>query len=210
MSDQDPKIQCQYDKQLPLDELVENPRNPNLHTEDQIDRIAAAIRWQGWRAPITISNQSGFIVAGHGRFHAAKRLKAKTVPVAFQDFESDAQEWAHMIADNRLSDLSAFDNSKLKELISEMDTGEIELEHTGYSTRELEGLMTQIFQGDEKGRTQDEWLEIFRNSSVRQITLIFDEETFNEMLVMIEDIRKSGGHSNNTDAVAAAIRAYEL
>jgi len=115
-----------------------------------------------------------------------------------------------MIADNRLSDLSAFDNSKLKELISEMDTGEIELENTGYSAQELEGLMTQIFQPDGKGKTQDEWLEVFRNSSVRQITLVFDEETFAEMLALIENIRKDGGHSNNTDAVAAAIRAYEL
>jgi len=210
MSEPEPEIKCQCDKILPVEELVENPRNPNLHTEDQIDRIAAAIRWQGWRAPITISKQSGFIVAGHGRFHAAKRLQQKAVPVVFQDFDSDAQEWAHMIADNRLSDLSAFDNSKLKELISEMDTGEIELENTGYSAQELEGLMTQIFQPDGKGKTQDEWLEVFRNSSVRQITLVFDEETFAEMLALIENIRKDGGHSNNTDAVAAAIRAYEL
>ena len=182
-----------------------NPRNPNTHTEDQLERLAKVLQWQGWRNPIVVSKESGFIVAGHGRLQAAQIAGFTQVPVTIQSFESPAQEHAHLIADNRLAELSEWDAPKLKDLIAEIDTGEIDLEHTGYSEREVGSLMSQVFQGDDLGLDADGKLDVFRNSSVRQIVLVFPEAEFEGVMAMVENIRVTGEHPTNTDAIVAAI-----
>jgi ParB-like chromosome segregation protein Spo0J len=86
---------------VPLVDLVPNPRNPNQHPEKQIALLAKIIRHQGWRSPIVVSKRSGYIVTGHGRFAAAKMLRLEQVPVDYQDFATEADEYAHLIADKR-------------------------------------------------------------------------------------------------------------
>ena len=63
------------------------------------------MKHQGWRHPITVSKQSGYIVAGHGRLAAAQSLGWAKAPVDMQDFENEADEFAHLIADNKIAEL---------------------------------------------------------------------------------------------------------
>ena len=44
------------------------------------------------------------------------QLGLEGVPVDFQDFESEADEWAHMVADNALAEMSAMAEDDLLEL----------------------------------------------------------------------------------------------
>ena len=60
-----------------------------------------------------VSTRSNFIVAGHARLKAAELLKVKEVPVDFQNFESEADEYAHLVADNRIAELAEADNTVL-------------------------------------------------------------------------------------------------
>ena len=138
------KINCAHDKIVPLVELTPNPRNPNTHNERQIELLAKVIRHQGWRAPITVSTRSGFVVAGHGRLEAATLLGVEGAPVDYQDFESEAAEHAHMVADNRIAELAEIDNDILKDVLLELDTGALDMDLTGFNPDELEKLMTQI------------------------------------------------------------------
>jgi ParB-like chromosome segregation protein Spo0J len=194
-------------KLVPIEDLVANPRNPNTHTEDQLNRLAAILKSQGFRAPILVSNQSGFIVSGHGRAAAAKIAGMKKVPVSYQDFENEAQEWTHLIADNRIAELSELDNPKLKDLLEELDTGDTDLDLTGYSEREIGSLMSQVYQGDDLGLDPTDKLDVFRNTGVRQIVLVFPADEFDGVMAMIEGIRVKGGHETNTEAIEAAIEA---
>jgi hypothetical protein len=75
------EVHCAYDELVSLEKLVPNPRNPNTHPENQIRLLAKIIEAQGWRAPITVSKRSGFIVRGHGRLEAARVLKCESAPV---------------------------------------------------------------------------------------------------------------------------------
>ena len=104
----DIKIMCSYDKLVDPYELIENPKNPNRHPEKQIEILAKLIKSQGFRRPIVVSNRSGFVTVGHGRLLAAKYLEMETVPVDYQDYESEAKAWADMVAD-MLQDLDDFD-----------------------------------------------------------------------------------------------------
>ena len=84
-------------------EIKPNPRNRNKHSDAQIARLISIMRVQGFRNPLIVSNQSGLVVAGHGRLMAAIKLGLEKVPVMFQDFDSEELEYAHMVADNAIS-----------------------------------------------------------------------------------------------------------
>jgi ParB-like chromosome segregation protein Spo0J len=136
------KVFCAYDKLVDLTKLVPNPRNPNKHPEKQVELLAKIIMNQGWRAPISVSRRSGFIVRGHGRYEAAKMMQVDEVPVDYQDYVSDAEEWADLIADNRIAELSQMDTGILKDLLVEIDTGAFDMDLTGFDAKSLEALMS--------------------------------------------------------------------
>lgn len=97
-----------------VDVLSDNPKNRNHHPDDQIDRLAELIKYQGWRVPIIVSNQTGLIMAGHGRVMAAKKLGMKNVPVSYQDFETEEQAYAFLISDNSIASWAELDLSKIQ------------------------------------------------------------------------------------------------
>ena len=66
------------------------------------------------------------------------------VPVDEQDYESEAQEWADLVADNRIAELAEMDRASLKDIIETLDTGEIDMELTGFTESELEDLMVEM------------------------------------------------------------------
>ena len=137
------KIYCAHTDVVATDSLIENPRNPNRHPEDQIIALAKIIRHQGWRNPIVVSRRSGFVVKGHGRLLAARMLGLEEVPVDYQDYENEAAEWADMVADNKIAELSNMDEDELNAIIRELD-GQIDLELTGFQTSEINNILSQI------------------------------------------------------------------
>jgi len=88
---------------VPIGELIPHPKNPNIHSDDQIERLAKILEYQGFRYPIKVSNLSGYITSGHGRLAAATKLGLKKVPVSFQDYESEEQEYADVVSDNAIA-----------------------------------------------------------------------------------------------------------
>ena len=145
------KVECAHDAMVPIGELIPNPKNPNLHSGEQISLLAKIIKAQGWRAPITVSNRSGFIVRGHGRLMAAHEAGIAECPVDYQDYKTEAEEWADLIADNRLSALSDFAPDVLKDVLQELDTGAFDMDLTGFDEKAIEALMTATgIPGDNK------------------------------------------------------------
>lgn len=137
------EVWCSFDELVSVDSLNPNPKNPNKHPDSQIELLSKNIKYLGWRHPITVSKRSGFIVAGHGRLMAAKKLGVQIVPVDYQEFNSDADEMAVLVADNRLAELSETSEEDLKNILSELD-GKIEIDLTGFSDAEVEQLLRDI------------------------------------------------------------------
>jgi DNA modification methylase len=105
------QVHCAHDKLVPVSELKPHPKNRNKHPPEQIDRLAAILRYQGFRYPIKVSNRSGFITSGHGRLEAAQLNGWDAVPVNYQDYESDEQEYADVQSDNAIASWSELDLS---------------------------------------------------------------------------------------------------
>jgi hypothetical protein len=97
------KIHCKYDELVPIKKLKPHPKNPNEHDKDQIDRIIKIFKYQGVRKACVVSNQSGYMTTWHGRLLAAKELGMEKIPVVYQDYQNEEQEYADLIADNSIA-----------------------------------------------------------------------------------------------------------
>lgn len=115
------KINCAYDELVDVAKLVPNPKNNNKHPKEQIERLAKIIDFQGQRSPIVVSTRSGFVIKGHGRLEAIKLLGWEKAAVDYQDYESEAQEYADMTADNQIATWAEFDTQALLDELPNLD-----------------------------------------------------------------------------------------
>src|SRR5215203_2359784 len=78
------------------EQLTPNPNNPRKHTKAQVRAIARSVQAFGFNAPVLI-NRDRQIIAGHGRYEAAKLLSLAQIPVIFLDHLTEAQAKAYML-----------------------------------------------------------------------------------------------------------------
>ena len=134
-------VYCSHDEIVDIMAVIPNPKNPNTHGERQIEILSQVIKAQGWRKPITVSKRSGFVVAGHGRLQAALLLKAEKVPVDYQDYANEAEEYADLVADNRIAELSHINEDLLIDILNEINDTDIDTILTGYEYHEIDDLI---------------------------------------------------------------------
>jgi hypothetical protein len=120
-------IEAREIKIVPISEIKPSPRNRNTHPLAQIERLAKIIEKNGFRTPLIVSNQSGHLVAGHGRLEAARMAGMVELPVIFQDFESEEQEFQHGVACNALQLWSELDLSGINADIAELGPFDLDL-----------------------------------------------------------------------------------
>lgn len=152
---------CTAIVERPLATLKPYARNARRHGDSQIDLIARSICEVGFVNPVLIDRDNA-IIAGHGRFEAARRLGLETVPTVLLEHLTDAQVRAYRIADNRIAELSDWDENLLRlEIVdlSELEfRGELDfdLSLTGFNTPELD----IILEGEAAGTEETEQVEL--------------------------------------------------
>ena len=115
------EIKCSYTDLVDIIDMVPHPRNSNKHPEKQIEVLSKIITNRGMRHPVIVSKKSGFIVAGHGRLEALKKLGAEKVPVDYQDFENEADEIFFLEADNRIAEFAEHDKNMMLDNLKDLD-----------------------------------------------------------------------------------------
>jgi len=128
------------DRLAPLHELQPRPGNPRKHPERQLSMYVEILRAHGWRRPIVVSKNSGFIVSGEGAFLAARRAGLVSAPVEFQDFPDESSELAALLADNRLFELGSTNHDLLAEIFRQIGPDAV----TGYSADAVEKLLGEL------------------------------------------------------------------
>lgn len=127
-----------------LKEYENNPRN----NENAIDAVAASIKEFGFKVPIVIDKEN-IIIAGHTRLCAAKKLGLETVPCIVADDLTPEQVKAFRLADNKVSELSAWDFLKLDEELNEIT---IDMEQFGFEMQDDVDL-DAFFEDDTENET---------------------------------------------------------
>jgi DNA modification methylase len=123
----------------PIEELKNYPGNPRSHPEAQIAGLMKSIR-RAWTNPILI-DETGTILAGHGRREAARRLGMAEVPTVTIAGLSEAEKRAIVIADNRLPEQAVWDFDLLRTQFKELIDLDFAVELTGFSTGEIDLLL---------------------------------------------------------------------
>jgi ParB-like chromosome segregation protein Spo0J len=124
----------------PLDRLVPYARNARTHSDDQIAQIAASIAEFGFTNPVLV-DETGTIIAGHGRVLAARKTGLPDVPVMVARGWSEAQIRAYLLADNKLALNAGWDTAMLALELGDLQTMGFDLALTGFSEGEIAGLL---------------------------------------------------------------------
>jgi ParB-like chromosome segregation protein Spo0J len=134
-------------EQVSLAKLRENPRNAHTHPKRQIRQIADSIHRFGFTSPI-ITDDKYVILAGHGRWHAAKLLGLRIVPVIALHGLGEAERRAYLLADNKLAEMAGWDRSalalELSELAPLLAEAGLDVEITGFNPAEIDLLLGDI------------------------------------------------------------------
>jgi len=147
-------IQVEY---LPLSEIVGADNNPKDH---DIGQIYQSIKRFGFTQPIMMNENTGKLLAGHGRLQTLQTMKdaGEKLPNRIKEkdgdwlvpvlkgisFEDDMEAQAYLIADNRLTELGGWNTGDLVESLQEMIENGLDLDGIGYDFDDLENLVLDI------------------------------------------------------------------
>src|SRR5208283_5489201 len=110
----------------------------------------------GFNAPILVDKVNR-IIAGHGRFEAAKLLKLDRVPVLRLDHLTEPQAKAYMLADNKLTDRSSWNERELALHLKELTdlALDFEIEATGFEPPEIDLRIQSLDEFDAADRADE-------------------------------------------------------
>jgi hypothetical protein len=130
---------------LPLSALKPDLRNARIHSKKQVGQIAQSIESFGFNVPILIDGASN-VVAGHGRLLAAKKLGWTKVPTIRLDHLTETQRRAFMIADNRLTEIGAWDDRLLAEQLKDLSIVDLtfDIETTGFDAPQIDLMIASL------------------------------------------------------------------
>lgn len=142
---------------VPLATLVPYQNNPRKHDDRQTDKIAGSIKSAGMLVPLIV-DAANVIIAGHGRYQAAKKLGLERVPVIRAAHLTPALVRSYRIADNRLAELSGWDDRALAVELKELtliDLGGTEIiDLTGFEIGEIDARLEVL--GDKPAADKDD------------------------------------------------------
>ena len=125
-------------REVELSKLRPWEDNPRLN-DQAVDAVAQSIRTFGFNVPI-LCDQKLVIIAGHTRWKAAKKLDLKTVPVIVLEM-TDAQRRAFSLADNKTAEIADWDMSKLRAVLEELHSEDVDLHNLGFSDADLRRIL---------------------------------------------------------------------
>jgi DNA modification methylase len=131
-----------------VDALIPYARNARTHSDAQVAQIAASIKEWGWTTPVLI-DETGGIIAGHGRVMAAQKLGIKEVPVMIAAGWTEAQRRAYVLADNQLALNAGWDMDMLSIELGDLKAESFDLGLLGFD----EKFLADVFADKNEGLT---------------------------------------------------------
>ena len=120
-------------QEIKLDELHPYKGNAKKHGKKQVELLAKSLREFGWQQPLVI-DRDNTIIAGHGRYEAAKLLKLEYAPCKYADELTADQIKAYRLVDNRAASVE-YD---LEAEFAELKAIELDMSEFDFSMPELE------------------------------------------------------------------------
>lgn len=195
---------------LPPQELIPYEHNAKVHSKTQIAAIADQISNFGWDQPIVV-DKNRVIIKGHGRREAALHLGLPKVPVVLKEHLKEWEVKAARLADNKVAE-APWDVEKLKiDFGSFQGVEGVRFELTGFNLPQITELLNpptaeSIFSDAARTSPKD---RDYEGSDVRQIVLVMDPDTFEQVLGRFEKLQGDMGVETNLDVVLRLLDFYD-
>jgi DNA modification methylase len=147
-------------------------RNPKKHADAE---ITASIRRFGFINPLIVNEDTGTMVAGHGRLEALETMRDAgedmpdrirqegadwAVPVLRGvSFMSDAEAEAYGLADNQLTTAGGWDDLNLGEILADLRSKSIDVDGLGWDSESLDVLLDPFLSQKDSEEPQTEDLD---------------------------------------------------
>ena len=154
---------------LDIKPYYKNPRK----NDEAVDIVAKSIESFGFKVPIVI-DADNVIVAGHTRYKAAQKLGLKEVPCIVANDLTKGQIKAYRIADNKVAEMSKWDNDLLFEEIDELKNMDIDIDITGFNLLDIERMRLSSYDFNEKDDKDYDFDE--NKTGIIQYNIIFNDE----------------------------------
>jgi len=145
---------------LAVDDLRPYGNNSRTHSADQIKQIEASLREFGFTNPILVGDDMT-IIAGHGRYLAARNIGMSEVPCIKLSGLTDEQRRAYIIADNKLAENAGWDDELLRLELGELRDLGYDIDIVGFDQAELDELFLETDGLEEEGNTDDDEIPAF-------------------------------------------------
>jgi DNA modification methylase len=148
-----------------LDAIKSNPRNVHTHPKKQIRQIADSIDAFGFTVPVII-DETSTLLAGHGRFEAAKLRGLKKIPAIRLHGLSEAKKRALLLADNKIAENAGWNREglaiELPELTELLIAESLDISITGFEPVEIDQLVIDFEENtaDPADDIQSDWLSL--------------------------------------------------
>lgn len=126
-----------------IDRVISYARNSRLHSDAQVEAIAASIKEFGFVSPCLVDHD-GVLIAGHGRVLAMRKLDRTTIPVIRLGHLTEIQARALRIADNQLPQLATWDAEMLRIELTELQTAGYDMPLLGFDQVQLVSFMANV------------------------------------------------------------------
>lgn len=198
-----------------LSEVVRWPRNPKKHDEAGIDE---SLERFGFTEPLVLDENSGKLVAGHGRLEALQRRKGSKkeppkniatkgdtwlVPVVRGiRFKDEAEAEAYLVASNRLVEVGGWDEEGLSAILNDLrESGS--LLGTGYQSSDVDAMVREVQAAGAPvmGMTPAEAHVGFLAAEIKQIVMYFEAPQYDTVVVQLANLQQRFGVASNTEVL---------
>ncbi|MCR9292052.1 MAG: ParB/RepB/Spo0J family partition protein [bacterium] len=184
-----PIVNQEYEAEVEIGSISPHPRNPNKGDEAAILESVSSL---GFYGAVICQKESRWIIVGEHRWKAAKKSKAKTIPVLWVDC-NDVDAVRIMLADNRTADLARYKEEEKAALLSTYCDrfGKGFLKGTGYSVDDMMkkvSVVDKVTRDAAKTKGPTSAKKPTLSFSIGRIKFQVDSETFAEWLEGLEQL----------------------
>ncbi|MFQ9610153.1 MAG: ParB N-terminal domain-containing protein [Lachnospira sp.] len=184
----------------PLD-LIPYENNPRIN-DYAVKKVMESIKEYGFTNPIIVDADM-VIIAGHTRREASILAGLDRVPYIVRDDLTPEQVKAYRIADNKLAELSNWDDELLKKELFELQAVDYSLEVMGFTEIDLKEIFTEKEVPKEKKKKEEKTtlpMLRFGSNSVRitEDELVMLSNRYNEYVESTHNMQQATRISDNT------------
>ena len=132
--------------QVPIDSLVIDPANVRTHGDKNRRAVRDSLRSFGQVEPVVVQKATGRVIGGNCRVEELRQLGEEQVWVHEYDCD-DVTATRLAIALNRTSELAAWDDEALTQMLQMLADGGCDIDELGFDQEDLEALVDGLAAG---------------------------------------------------------------